>query len=120
LVSVYEGLPNSLLEYMASSLSAVVARLPFIDELIRDQQGGLLIDDPTPQRIGEAIVTLAQSAEKRARMGTISRAIIESGAFQVDREAREIGTLLMRVAGEREPEEAARFPEGERRKHGAD
>jgi glycosyltransferase involved in cell wall biosynthesis len=120
LVSVYEGLPNSLLEYMASSLSVVVARLPFIDELIRDQQGGLVIDDPTPQRIGEAIVTRAQSAEKRARMGTISRAIIESGAFQVDREAREIGTLLMRVAGEREPEEAARFPEGERRKHGAD
>jgi glycosyltransferase involved in cell wall biosynthesis len=110
LLSVHEGLPNSLLEYMASSLPIVVTRLPFIDELIRHQQNGLVIDDPTPQRIAEAIVALAPSAEYRERMGREARATIEAGPFHVDREAHEIEALLTRVARNLEPEEAVLFP----------
>jgi glycosyltransferase involved in cell wall biosynthesis/O-antigen/teichoic acid export membrane protein len=110
LLSVHEGLPNSILEYMASSLSIVVVRLPFIDELIHDQKNGLVIDDPTPQRIADAILACARSAAYRARLGRVARATIEAEAFRVDREARDIETVLTRVTSEFEPEEAALLP----------
>ena len=110
LLSVHEGLPNSLLEYMASSLPVVVARLPFIDEIIQDQQNGLVIDDPTPQRIADAILVFARSAHNRERMGRVARATIEAGAFHVDREARDIEALLTRLAGNVKREEAALLP----------
>jgi glycosyltransferase involved in cell wall biosynthesis len=110
LLSLDEGLPNSVLEYMAGSLPIVVARLPFIDELMGDQQNGLVIDDPTPQGIAEVIVALARSAEDRERMGRNARTTIEAGAFHVDREAREIEALLIRVAGDHQPEKAGALP----------
>lgn len=106
LLSVHEGLPNSILEYMASSLPVVVVRLPFIDELIHDRQNGLVIDDPAPQRIADAILTCAQSADYRVRMGEVGRGTVEAGVFHVDQEARDIEAVLTKVAGDFEPEEA--------------
>jgi glycosyltransferase involved in cell wall biosynthesis len=99
LLSINEGLPNAVLEYMASTLPVVVTRLPFIDELIRDQQNGLVIDNPTPHRIAEAILTLARSADCRQRMGQSSRDIIDTGVFHVDREAQNVEALVTTVVG---------------------
>jgi glycosyltransferase involved in cell wall biosynthesis len=110
LLSVHEGLPNSILEYMASSLPVVVVRLPFIDELIQDRHNGLVIDDPTPQRIADAMLACARSAEYRARLGRAARATIEAGVFGVSHEAREIEAVLTRVTGDLDPEEAAFLP----------
>jgi glycosyltransferase involved in cell wall biosynthesis len=110
LVSEHEGLPNSILEYMASSLPTVVVRMPFIDELIQDGQNGLVIDEPTPHRVADAILAAAQSADHRERMGKVARATVEAGVFHVDSEAQAIETLLSRVVGHLEPEEAALLP----------
>jgi len=106
LLSQHEGLPNSILEYMASSLPVMVVRLPFIDELIQHRQNGLVIDDPTPQHIADAMLALARSTEHRQRMGGAGRELIEAGAFHVDREAREIEALLTSVIGGPEAEAA--------------
>jgi glycosyltransferase involved in cell wall biosynthesis len=103
LLSEDEGLPNSVLEYMASSRPVVIRRLPFIDELIRDQSSGLVIDQVTPQGVAEAIVALARSAQYRERLGMAGRRTIESGPFHADREARDIEMLLTRVAEATEP-----------------
>jgi glycosyltransferase EpsD len=107
LLSVHEGLPNSVLEYMASSLPVVIVRLPFIHELVRDQDNGLVIDDATPQPIAEAILALAQSVDYRQRLGRAGRQALEVGTFHVDREARDVEALLTRVARGYEAEPAA-------------
>lgn len=110
LLSVHEGLPNSILEYMASSLPVAVVRLPFIDELIQHGQNGLVIDDPTPQRIADVILALARSAGHRAHLGRAARVTIEAGVFDVAHEARGIEAVLTRVAKDPEPEKATSLP----------
>ena len=89
-----EGLPNAILEYMASGLPVVVTRLPFIDELIRHQNNGLVLDEATPQAIGKAIAALARSVESRDRLGKAGREAVETGRFNADREARDVEALL--------------------------
>jgi glycosyltransferase involved in cell wall biosynthesis len=103
LLSEHEGLPNSLLEYMASSLPTVVVRLPFIHELIQDGHNGSVVDDPTAQRIADAILTFARSAAYRRQMGKAARETIEAEAFDVDREARNVEALLTRIVGLTKP-----------------
>ncbi len=110
LLSEHEGLPNSVLEYMASGLPAVVVRLPFIDELIRHQHNGVVVNDATPQAIAEAIVALARSGEYRERLGRVSREQIASGAFHPDREAGAVERLLTRVVRGEQAETAAVIP----------
>lgn len=117
LLSEHEGLPNSILEYMASSLPTVVVRLPFIEELIQDGQNGLVIDEPTPHRVAEAILASVQSAEHREQMGKVARSTIEAGGFHVDREARAIEVLLRRVVGDLEHGETAPLAKNEPPKH---
>jgi glycosyltransferase involved in cell wall biosynthesis len=97
LVSVHEGLPNAVLEYMAASLPVVVVRLPFIDELIEDQHSGIVIDDATAQAIANAIVVLARWPEYRERLGRAARDLIDTKAFDADREARNVEELIIRV-----------------------
>lgn len=113
LLSVHEGLPNAVLEYMASSLPVVVVRLPFIDELIRDQHNGVVIDEPSPQRIAEAILALVRAPEYRQRLGRAGREMIDAEAFHVDREARNVEALLTRVVRSHEIETAAIVPREE-------
>jgi glycosyltransferase involved in cell wall biosynthesis len=98
LLSEDEGLPNAILEYMASSLPMIVTRLPFIDELIRHQHNGLVIDEVTPQAIAEALCVLARSAGCRERQGEASREMIAAGRFSADREARDVEVLLTGIA----------------------
>jgi glycosyltransferase involved in cell wall biosynthesis len=108
LLSVDEGLPNSLLEYMAASLPVVVVRLPFIDELIRNQENGVVIDDATPETTAAAILALARSVDDRERLGRAGRETIEAGAFHPDREAHGVETLLMKVVSGRRDRGAIR------------
>jgi L-malate glycosyltransferase len=112
LLSGDEGLPNVVLEYMASSLPTVVMRLPFIDELIRHQHNGLVIDDATPQAIAEALLSLARSAEYRDRLGRAARETIDAGGFNADREAREVETLLTTVLQTTRPSRGDRAMSG--------
>ena len=102
LLSESEGLPNAVLEYMASGLPVVVTRLPFIDELIRDQHNGVVIDHASPEEIAAAMVALARSPEVRTRMGNDARELIEDGAFHPDREAHDTGAVLTSVVGTRQ------------------
>jgi len=99
LLSTDEGLPNAVLEYMASSLPVVVVRLPFIDELVGHQHNGLVVDQPAAGAIADAILALAHSTEYRERLGRASRERIEAGEFDAGREARDIERLLANVTG---------------------
>jgi glycosyltransferase involved in cell wall biosynthesis len=102
LPSTDEGLPNSVMEYMASSLPVIATRLPFIDELIRDGDSGLVIDEVSADAVAEAMVTLARSPEFRERLGRAGRETIEAAAFHPDREASNVEALLEAVVEDRD------------------
>jgi glycosyltransferase involved in cell wall biosynthesis len=104
LLSESEGLPNAVLEYMASGLPVLVTRLPFIDEIVRDQHNGLVVNEASPSAVAHAMLALGRSAEARARMGSAGRAMIEDGVFHPDHEARGTESLLTRVVAAREVE----------------
>jgi glycosyltransferase involved in cell wall biosynthesis len=97
LLSEDEGLPNAVLEYMAAGLPVVTARLPFIDELVRDDHNGLVVDGADPRAIADRILTLARSSAYRERLGRAGRTMIEAGPFGVQREAQSVEMLLTRV-----------------------
>ncbi len=99
LLSESEGLPNAVLEYMASGLPVLATRLPFIDELVRDGHNGLVIGDASPSTVAEAMLAVARSTETRNRMGKASREMIRDGAFHPDREAHDTEALLTKVIG---------------------
>ena len=50
-----EGIPRVLLEAMAAGLPVVTTRVAGISSLIADGDNGLLVSDPTPDQVGEAI-----------------------------------------------------------------
>jgi glycosyltransferase involved in cell wall biosynthesis len=97
LLSESEGLPNAVLEYMASGLPVIVTRLPFINELVREGHNGLVIDDPSAEKVADAMLYLALSADARREMGRAGRAIVKDGAFHPDREAHDTQVLLTSI-----------------------
>jgi len=106
LVSEHEGLPNAVMEYMAAGLPVVVSPLPGVDELVRHEQTGFVVADPTPERLAEALLQLALSPEKRAAFGRAARRHIEEGRFRVETEARAVEGVVTRAVGEAAPPDA--------------
>ena len=68
LTSDHEGLPNALLEAMASGRPVVATRVGGVPELVRDGVDGLLTD-ADPASIARALTTLLSSPGEAERMG---------------------------------------------------
>ena len=62
-----EGLPNSLLEYMAAGRPAIATDVGGNGELIEHERNGLLIPSENPQALAEAIGDLIEHPERAAR-----------------------------------------------------
>ncbi len=79
LPSTREGLPNVVLEAMASGLPCIVSRLPGVtDTLIADGDSGLLIEPGDRAGFAGALTRLLTDAALRARLGAGARAEIEA------------------------------------------
>lgn len=68
LPSHLEGLPNALLEAMATGLAVIASRVGAIPDVVEDGVSGLLIDPGDVDALGEALARLAGDPEGRARM----------------------------------------------------
>src|SRR5581483_1184681 len=68
-----EGIPRVLLEAMSAGLPVITTRTAGIPGLVQHDVNGLLVDDPTPDAIGRAMVTVV-------RDGTLRRRLIAGGA----------------------------------------
>jgi colanic acid/amylovoran biosynthesis glycosyltransferase len=64
-----EGVPNSLLEAMATGLPAVSTRHGGIPEAIIDRVNGLLVNEANPDALFHALQELAQNDQLRASIG---------------------------------------------------
>ncbi len=73
LPSLYEGLPNAVLEAMACGRPVVATAVDGTPEVVEDGVTGLLVPPRDPARLSEALLKLAGNARLRKRMGREAR-----------------------------------------------
>jgi glycosyltransferase involved in cell wall biosynthesis len=71
-----EGVPNSLLEAMATGLPAVATRHGGIPEAIEHRVDGLLADERSPEQVAGALLELTRADEFRAALGKAAAAAV--------------------------------------------
>lgn len=64
-----EGVPNSVLEAMASGMPVIASRVGGIPEVIIDKETGVLVDPENPRQIADAVIELIRNADIRNRIG---------------------------------------------------
>lgn len=87
LSSLWEGLPNALLEAMASGLPVVVTDVGGISEVVRNGENGLLVPARDARALAEALARLAREPKLRQVLGT--RARENARRFSWERHAKE-------------------------------
>ncbi len=64
-----EGMPNALLEAMASGLAVISTRVGGIPSVLKDEFSGIIIDPGDIDELGRAMVELVHNPEKRRFLG---------------------------------------------------
>jgi glycosyltransferase involved in cell wall biosynthesis len=88
-----DGLPNVVLEAMASGRAIVGSRAGAIAAAIRDAETGLLVTSRSSTALAEAITSLSASAERRQALGARARRAVERD-YDVQRCAGAFADLL--------------------------
>jgi glycosyltransferase involved in cell wall biosynthesis len=83
LPSLWEGMPNALLEAMAAGLPVVATAVGAVPEMVADGREGLLVPPGDPAALARALLELAGSRARRAEMGRRSRARVEA-AYRIE------------------------------------
>jgi glycosyltransferase involved in cell wall biosynthesis len=77
--STREGLPNVVLEAMASGLPCIVSRLRGVtDAVIADGVDGLLVDPSDRPAFGRTLARVLRDPTLRARLGAEARRTVEA------------------------------------------
>ncbi|MDB6121296.1 MAG: hypothetical protein JWQ71_289 [Pedosphaera sp.] len=69
LSSASEGAPLALIEYGMSGLAAIATNVGQCGEVLDQGRAGLLVPPASPALLGEAIISLLESPDKRATLG---------------------------------------------------
>ncbi len=77
LPSLYEGLPNVILEAMACSLPVVATAVDGTVELVADEKTGFLVAPKQPMALSEKISALLKDSDKGNAMGKAGRKKVE-------------------------------------------
>jgi len=94
--SRHEGMPNAVLEAMASGLPVIASRISGNEELVVDGETGLLVPSEDVEALREALRKLILDASLRQRMGTASRHRVEA-SYNWESVAKQYALLLERV-----------------------
>ncbi|MBI2789617.1 MAG: glycosyltransferase [Elusimicrobia bacterium] len=76
LPSLWEGLPNSLLEGMALGLPVVASAVDGVPEVVVNEKTGVLVPPGSPAALAKALKDLAESPERRAALGAAAHAAV--------------------------------------------
>ena len=68
-----DGLPNVILEGMASGLPIVASGISGIPLAVADGEQGLLVEEKSPEQLSDALKRLLESPSERTRMGAAAR-----------------------------------------------
>jgi glycosyltransferase involved in cell wall biosynthesis len=77
LPSRYEGLPNAVLEAMASGLACVATRVSGSEDIIRDGETGLLVEPDQPEELAAALRSLLCDPARAQWLGQAAHAAVE-------------------------------------------
>jgi glycosyltransferase involved in cell wall biosynthesis len=101
LTSLYEGLPNVVIEAMATGAVAVATDVGGARELVVPDETGVIVPVRDPERVAEATIALLHDPERTRRMAVAARArIVER--FSVDAMVRRTTAVYdecLRAAG---------------------
>jgi len=100
LPSLAEGLPNAVLEYLATGLPVVATALGGNLEVVEDGVTGLLIPPSDPHALATALLRLLDDSEFAAQIAKAGRESVES-RFSFERLVSEVDALYTRLLGER-------------------
>ena len=84
LLSTAEGLPNAVLEAMASSLPVVATNVAGTNEVVKPRVTGLLVDPDDTDALVAAICELCRDGERRVSLGRAARERVLQ-EFSIDR-----------------------------------
>ena len=96
--SVWEGMPNTVLEAMACGLPIIAAKAHGCEDLVRRGENGYLVPQRDVAAMAEAILYLLEDGMERRRMGRVSRRIVEQ-TFAWDQIAAAYVGIYERIVG---------------------
>lgn len=94
-----EGVPNSLLEAMATGLPAVTTRHGGIPEVIEHRVNGILADERSPEQAAEGLLQLTHDGDFRASLSEAAAASIRR-EFDLKLQVARLEETYLRVIGE--------------------
>jgi len=97
--SISEGVSITILEAMAAAIPVVATAVGGTPEVLPEESaGGILVPCRDPERLAEAIVSLAHDHEQRAAMAAAGRRRLER-SFTIDRMVDDYSRLYRGLAG---------------------
>jgi glycosyltransferase involved in cell wall biosynthesis len=99
--SLWDGMPNAVLEAMAVGLPVIASDAGGIPEIVDDQATGLLIDRVHLDRLGEGVLELLERPAEAQRLGAAARAAV-SKCFQPAGEVSALREILAGIASSSE------------------
>jgi glycosyltransferase involved in cell wall biosynthesis len=83
LPSLWEGMPNALLEAMAAGLPSVATAVGAVPEMVADGREALTVPPADPGALARALAELATWPARRREMGALARQRVEA-AFRIE------------------------------------
>lgn len=100
LPSLYEGLPNVVLEAMRFRKPVVATQAPGTTEVVTDGETGVLVPVGAPKELARALRDLIRDPERRKALGEGGRRRVEA-EFQAERMIERFGELYEELAREK-------------------